>query len=34
MAFPALKSGKKLEDFSVEATGKRAKATPRKAGQK
>jgi DNA-binding protein H-NS len=30
----ALKAGKKLEDFSIEATGKKAKAPPRKARQK
>src|SRR5713226_5110054 len=30
----ALKAGNKLEDFSIEATGKKAKAAPRKARQK
>ena len=30
----ALKAGHKLEDFSIEATGKRTKAAPRKARQK
>jgi DNA-binding protein H-NS len=30
----ALKAGKKLEDFSIEATGKKARLTPRKARQK
>jgi DNA-binding protein H-NS len=30
----ALKAGKKLEDFSIEATGKKVKAAPKKARQK
>jgi DNA-binding protein H-NS len=30
----ALKAGNKLEDFSIEATGKKAKAAPRKARRK
>jgi DNA-binding protein H-NS len=30
----ALKAGKKLEDFSIEAAGKKVRASPRKAGQK
>lgn len=30
----ALKAGKKLEDFSIEAAGKKVKAAPRKARQK
>jgi DNA-binding protein H-NS len=30
----AIKAGKKLEDFSIEATGKKARAVPRKARQK
>jgi DNA-binding protein H-NS len=30
----ALKSGKELEDFSIDASGKRSQATPRKARRK
>jgi DNA-binding protein H-NS len=31
---PALKSGKKLEDFSIEASGKSTRAGPRKAAKR